>query len=185
MAGERHGTCEEARVQQMQNRVLDAADILINRQPLLHRLQRRRVSFVERIGEPGKIPGGIDEGVHRVGFAARRTAAFRTGDVAPGRMAVERVAGLVEAHILRQHHRQLGLRHGEHATSLAVDDRDRTTPVALARDAPVAQSKLNLPRAPTLFPRKEPASNPSPADRFAQWARRPNARSAPSRSSAA
>src|SRR6185437_6343294 len=57
----------------------------------------------------------------------------------PGRVTVERVAGLVEADILRQRHRKIILGHRHDAALRAVDDRDRATPIALPRDAPIAQ----------------------------------------------
>ena len=53
----------------MQNRVLDAADILIDRHQAIDHIARGRRVLVPRIGEARKVPGRIDEGVHRVGFA--------------------------------------------------------------------------------------------------------------------
>src|SRR4051812_10133850 len=66
-------------------------------------------------------------------------------------MMVERVTGLVEAHILRQHHRQILVRHRHHAASFAVDHWDRAAPIALPRDAPVAQAEIHLALADWLF----------------------------------
>ena len=86
-----HGAGEEARIEEMQDRVLDAADILIDRQPIADGIGVDRLARVRR-AEARKIPGRIDEGVHRVGLARGRTAALRAGDVLPGRMAVERIA---------------------------------------------------------------------------------------------
>ena len=82
-------------------------------------------------------------------------AATRAIDVRPGRMAVERVAGPVEGDVLGQDDRQLLRRHRHDAAILAMDDRDRTAPVALARDAPVAQAEIDAalgdrPAAPRL-----------------------------------
>ena len=96
VTGRLHGAGEEAAVEQVQDRMLDAADILVDRQPLVDcpALGRRRRD--PGIGEAGEIPGRIDEGVHGVGFAPRRAAALRTGHMLPGRMAVERIAGPVE-----------------------------------------------------------------------------------------
>ena len=98
-----------------------------------------------RIGEAREIPGRVDERVHGVGLAPRRLAALRTGDVLPGGMTVERIARAVEVDVARQLDRQLALRHRHDAAALAVDDRDRTAPIALARDAPVAQAEIDLP----------------------------------------
>src|SRR5229473_1214967 len=75
----------------MKKRVLDAADILVDRhQPVRHRGRGRRV-LIPRIGEAREVPRRVDEGVHGVGFAQRLAAALGAGDVLPGRMMVERV----------------------------------------------------------------------------------------------
>jgi hypothetical protein len=101
MAGLAHGAGEKARIEQVQDRVLDAADILIDRQPVIGGLRiGRRVGL--RCGEAGEIPGRVDERVHRVGFAAGRLAAFRAIDIAPGRVAVERIARLLEIDVVGQ-----------------------------------------------------------------------------------
>src|ERR1019366_2210066 len=55
---------------------------------------------------------------------------------------------------LRQHHRQLIVGHRHVAALLAVNQRNRTSPVALARYAPVAQAPLHaLPPAPPRWGR--------------------------------
>ena len=59
-------------------------------------------------------------------------------------MALERIAGPVEGDVLRQLHRQVLRRHRHDAALLAMDDRDRAAPVALPRDAPVAQAEVDL-----------------------------------------
>ncbi len=144
MTGGLHGAGEEAAVQKMQDRVLDAADILVDRHQAVHHGACGRSVFVPRIGEAREVPRRIDESVHGVGFALRLSPALRTGDVLPGRMMVERVAGLVERDILRQHHRQILVGHRHHTACRAVDHRNRAAPVALPRDTPVAQAKIHL-----------------------------------------
>ena len=62
---------DEPGVEQVQDRVLDAADVLVDRQPPV---DARRVDHLLRVGrveEPQVVPGRVDEGVHRVGLAAR------------------------------------------------------------------------------------------------------------------
>jgi hypothetical protein len=54
-------------------------------------------------------------------------------------MAQQRIAGTVKLDIIGQHDRQLVGWDRDGAASLAMDDRDRTAPIALARHAPVAQ----------------------------------------------
>ena len=133
-----HHLGPEARVQQVQDRVLDAADVLVHRHPVVvarvdHRRRvRARVAHV--------VPRRIDERVHRVGLALRRLAARRARDVDEVGALAQRIAAAVGHAVLGQHDRQVLLRHRHRAARLAMDDRDRRAPVALARDAPVAQA---------------------------------------------
>jgi hypothetical protein len=57
---------------------------------------------------------------------------------------IERIPWLVEGHVLRQHHGQVLFRHRHHIAFYAMNDRDRTAPIALARNAPVAQAEVHL-----------------------------------------
>ena len=59
-------------------------------------------------------------------------------------MAVERIARFVEGDVIGQLHRQVFHRHRHDAALLAMDDRDRAAPIALPRDAPVAQAEIDL-----------------------------------------
>ncbi len=129
----------EARVEQVQDRMLDPADILRDREPLLGLLTVER-PVARLAGEANEIPGGIDEGVERVGLARRCAAAARAVDMLPRRMPIERIAGNVEADVLGQDDRQLVARNRHRAAALAMHDRDRRAPVTLARHAPVAQA---------------------------------------------
>src|SRR6187402_1435825 len=95
-----------------------------------------------RRAEAREVPGRIDEGVHGVGLARCRSAALRASDVLPGRMAVERIAATVEGHVLRQLYREVLLRHRNDAAHRAMDHGDGAAPIALPRDAPVAQAEL-------------------------------------------
>jgi hypothetical protein len=131
VAGRFHGAGEKARIQEMQDRVLDAADILIDRHPVALGVAFGRRLCIRR-GEAQEIPGRVHEGVHGVGLAPRRLAAARAGDVLPGRVTVERIAGTVEGDVLGRRHRQILLSTGTAPAGFAVDHRDRTTPIALA-----------------------------------------------------
>src|SRR6185437_13538985 len=55
-----------------------------------------------------------------------------------------------ERDVLGQHHRQLVFRHRYRPAGRAIDHRDRTTPVALAADAPVAQAPVDPARAAAI-----------------------------------
>ena len=90
------------------------------------------------VAEP--VPARVDEGVHRVGLAPGRAAALGAGGVDERRVGLERVlaaAGVVDR--VGQPHRQLVERDRHDAVRVAVDDRDRRAPVALAADQPVAE----------------------------------------------
>ena len=149
LAGVGQGSGDEAGIEQVQHGVLDAADILIDRHPivgrrLVDRLVRRRV------GKAGEVPGAVDEGIEGVGLALGRAAAAGAGHMLPGRVTRQGIAGLGEIEIVRQLDRQVGLGDAHRAAGRAMDDRHRAAPAALARDAPVAQAidggALALPR---------------------------------------
>src|SRR5207248_8133790 len=86
---------KEAGIEQMQHRVLDAADVLVDRHPVVDVLALERILGARR-AEAQEIPGRLEEGVEGVGLAPRGLAATGARDVLPGRVMVERIAGLVE-----------------------------------------------------------------------------------------
>ena len=136
------GPGEEPRIEQVQHRVFDPADILVDGHPILRRGAIEGRTRTER-AEANEIPGRIDKGVERVGFALRRFAADRAVDMLPGRMVVQRIAGLVEGDIFRQRDGQIRLRHRHSAAIRAMDHRHRAAPVTLARHTPVAQPVID------------------------------------------
>ena len=54
--------------------MLDATDVLVDGHPLVQRGRIPRGLVVGRVAVAQEVPGGVDEGVHRVGLAARGTA---------------------------------------------------------------------------------------------------------------
>jgi len=140
-----HDAGKEARIEQMQDRVLDATDILIDGKPIIRSLTVCRL-FGLRRAETREIPGGIDEGIHRVRLTPRGTLAFGTGHVLPARMMIERIAGPVESRVIGQAHGQFLARHRHGAASRAMDDRDGAAPITLARNAPIAQTIAHIAR---------------------------------------
>ena len=74
---------EEPHVQQVQDGVLDAADVLVtpasSAERPLGRTGRPRTG--RAVAE--EVPGRVDEGIHRVGVPAGRAAALGAGDVHP------------------------------------------------------------------------------------------------------
>ena len=123
----------------MKHGVLNAANILIHRQPVVRRRPVNRL-LGPRIGEAGKVPARVHKGVERIRLALGRAGASGACGEAPGRVAQQGVPRLVESDVVREKDRQILLRNGCGAAGVAVNDRDRTSPVALTRDAPIAQS---------------------------------------------
>ena len=65
-----------------------------------------------RVGVAVEVPTGIDEGIHRVGFAPRRSAAFWAGGIHKLRDAPERRTALLrDFDFVGQNHRQLIVGH--------------------------------------------------------------------------
>src|SRR6266513_2520044 len=99
------------------------------------------------------VPRGVEERVRDVRLTPRLPAALRALHeiplFVPGEWAHARVVG---AEILdeRKLDGQVVLGHRDDAAFLAVDDRNRRAPVALARDAPVVE--------PVLDPRRREAA---------------------------
>jgi hypothetical protein len=61
MARHLHRAGEEAAVEQVEDRVLDATDILVDRQPAIDLLAVGGRGFDPRVGEAREVPGRIDE----------------------------------------------------------------------------------------------------------------------------
>ena len=125
--------------------MLDAADVLVDAAlaPVGEALVDHGL-IVVRAGIAQEVPRGLDESVHRVGFALRLAAALRAAALVELGHLGQRRAGAGDLDVFRQHDRQLLIGHRHIATVRAVDDRHRAAPVALARDAPVAQAELHL-----------------------------------------
>ena len=145
-----HHLGPKARVQQVQDGVLNAAYVLVHAAAagllrlVAHPIRRTRAHHLLRIGGVAvahEIPARIHKGVHGVGLAPRGHAAHRAGDTGVKTLVlVQRVARAVRNAVHGQHHRQVLLRHGHRAVLGAVDDGNRRAPVALAAHTPVAQA---------------------------------------------
>ena len=163
-----HHARPEARVQQVQDGVLDAADVLVHRQPVVGALVDHRL-VVAGAGDSGR---STTTSPRRCPSCPSRGAPRRrTSGRLHSRNAALLPSGLPlpsGTRSLGQHHRQLLVRHRHHAAGLAVDQRDRAAPVALARDAPVAQAPLHAALARAL--RLEELR------RWRRWPRRTRAR---------
>src|SRR5262245_66695634 len=103
----------------MTGRVLDAADVEIDRKPGLGALLRERCRGVVRVRVPVEVPGRIDERVHGVRLATARPSAARArnGDESRGR-GERGPGGAAQVHVREQH--------GE----VLLGYRDRAAPLA-------------------------------------------------------
>ena len=72
-----HDLGPEARIEQVQNGVLNAANVLVHRHPVVGTLGHHLL-VVLGVAIAHEVPRRIDKGVHGVGFAARGFAAHRT-----------------------------------------------------------------------------------------------------------
>ena len=146
---------EEARVEQVARRVVDAADVL-GRPAASSRRRRGRTA-------PRRCAGRCSAGSTRT---SRRTCPSCRHRAAPGRRTAgsrramyssfEASGALPFGRVVLdvgQEHRQLLVGHGHDAALLAVDDRDRAAPVALPREAPVAQAVVDRRLAAALLAR--------------------------------
>ena len=152
----------EPRVDHVHRRVVDTADVEVDRVPVVDGRALEGCAVVPGVAVAQEVPGRVDEGVHRLGLALPRPAAARTRHVHPVLGLRERRNALRLVVLdLGEHERQLVLGDGDDPARVAVDDRDRAAPVALAREAPVAQAVVDR-EAPTTFGR-EPLDDPAAA----------------------
>ena len=128
---------EEARVEQVEDGVLDPADVLVDRQPVAGRFPVDGGGGQVRAGVAGEIPGGLDKGVQRVGLAPGRPAALRAGGGDEVGLLVQRAVAALGLTGAGQENRQVTRRHGHDAAVGTVDHRNGCAPVALAGDTPV------------------------------------------------
>ncbi len=98
------------------------------------------------------VPGGADERIHRIELTGGISPAFRALAVDKAFARGKRGTGSgSELHIRRQEHGQVLLRDEHFSAVRAVDDGDRSTPVALPADQPVTQTVIDAALAQALF----------------------------------
>ena len=144
----------EPRVEQVQHRVLRAADVEIDRHPVFLLVLRDERAVVLRIDVAQVVPARAGPLRHRVRLAFGRAAALRTFRVDPVGRLRQRRLGVARRRVvlhLRQLQRQFALRHRHRAVLLAMHDRNRLAPVPLPREQPVAQLVLHRRFAEALF----------------------------------
>jgi len=143
---------KEPRVEQVPGGVLDAADVLIDGQPVVCLLAGEGRCVVACVGIAGKVPRAIDEGVHRVRLALGRAAALGAGGVHPFFHRKQRIlGGFAHLYVVRQQHGQVFVGDGYRAARGTVDDGNGVAPVSLAAHVPVAQAVGGGALAPAML----------------------------------
>src|SRR5271170_383117 len=115
----------------MEYGVFDPADVLVDWHPVIDRLPLEG-GWGARRTEAQEIPRRVDERVERICLTPGGPMAARTVDILPGRVMGQRIPRHRKADILWQGDRQIALRHRHDAAIRAMNDRDRTTPIALS-----------------------------------------------------
>ena len=133
----------EAAVEKVQDRVLDAADVVVDGHPAINRLLGERQLVVVGIAVAQVVPRGARERVHRVRDALRGPSALGAGRLVERRVLGEGLAG-TKVEVVWKRHGQLVVGHRHVTAAIAVDHRDGVAPVALTADEPVAKAELHL-----------------------------------------
>ena len=133
--------------------MLDTTDVLVHRHPVVGILFSKRHLFPISAGRgvAQEIPARFHEGIEGIGLALGRSAAFRAGGLLPGRMELQRIALTRNLHIFRERDGEVLFFLRYDATLLAVHQRYRRPPVALARNEPVFEAVVDSAFAKTFF----------------------------------
>ena len=144
----------------MQNCVLDAADVLVHWHPVIGFSGCESFFGVLRVGISQEIPAGVNEGVHRVGFTSGRATAFGAASFGETLHASKRRTALPADFnaFFGQHDGKLFFRDRLYSAFVAVNQRDRTAPISLSADQPIAQSELHAPFSASIAPATQPFS---------------------------
>ena len=137
-----HQFVPEAEIHQMQYRMLDTADIVIDRQPVIRPLIQHALCV--RCAVAGVIPARLHERIKGVGLPFCVLTAFRAARLAPLGIGLDRRLHAHEGHVLGQHHGQIFIRHRHCPAVWTVNHRHRATPVALAGNTPVPQAVIHF-----------------------------------------
>ena len=145
-----HDLGPETRVEQMKNRMLDTAYVLVHAataggfglvpHPVVG-TGTHHLLAVLRVAIAHEVPGRINERVHGVGLTPGGLAANRADHAGMKAFVLDqRIARAVRHAVLRQDHGQVFFRHRHGAVFAAMNDRDRRAPVALTAHTPVTQT---------------------------------------------
>ena len=122
--------------------MFNTADINIHRQPVVGGFRIKHALIVLRAGVARVVPGRLHKGIEGVGFTQRWLTV--NGGFRPLRIGFNRAGDAVHNHIFRQDHRQLVFRRRHNGAIFQGYHRNWRTPVALAGNAPVAQTVVDF-----------------------------------------
>src|SRR6267378_1220920 len=154
-----HHLAPEPRIQQVQNRMRDPANILVNRKPVRRLRRIKRSLIIVGIAVPVEIPRRIHKRIHRVRFTPSRPSALRALHIHKLRIRRQRRFPFArQLWIRRQQHRQILVGHRHQSILLAINHRDRRAPISLPRNSPIPQpeNRLLLPKPLRLRIRGHP-----------------------------
>ena len=144
----------EARVQQMQRRMLHAAVVPVHGHPVVQRLLPRKGPLVVGVAVAQEVPAGAGPVGHGIRFPNGLSAALWAGGMQPVLRPGQTAGTVVRGRKIIQHgqrQRKLILRQRHPAALVAVYQRDRLAPIALAGKHPVAELIVDLPLADALL----------------------------------
>ena len=135
---------KETGIEQVQDGVFDATDVLVNRHPRLGGFSAKGDVFLEWVSEPQEVPRRVDKGVHRVGLPLSRTVARWARGVEKRFIGCEwRLAIGQELDVVGSEHGQLLNRDGHNPTRRTVHHWNGATPEPLTRHQPVTESVVD------------------------------------------
>ena len=133
---------EEARIEQVQDGVFNAAHILVHGQPVVGGCRVQHGLVVLRAAVTGVVPAGLHEGVEGVGFAQGGLTV--KGGLGPLRVGLDGAFHAVHLYLGGQHHRQLVFLCGVQFTVFGFHHGNGGAPVTLPGDTPVAQAIIHF-----------------------------------------
>src|SRR3989344_4170608 len=131
----------------MQNGVLRSSSIHINRKPYFNSFFTKRLFFIFYIRVSKKIPSGIKKSVRNIRFSlgiAPTLGTFCFYKPLNGSQGRFIRAGGAEIFYVRKQNGQIFFRRGLPIALLAKNHRNRRSPIALARNKPVAKMVFNF-----------------------------------------
>ena len=123
--------------------MLNTTDVLVYIHPVIRYILLEGFLIIPCIGITQEIPGRINKGIHGISFALSRSATLRTGCLHKGlRGSNRRNSTTIEFHIFRKTYWQLVFWHQLFTTLVTIDNRNRGTPIPLARNEPVSKAEV-------------------------------------------